>query len=163
MKRKIYFLISATIQIITSIYGIFSANELINLMIEQTSMYPEVMQERINALFQNSGNLFIIVLAGINILLNGLIIYWALNGRLLKKKGKVIACSVGAIFTATYSIIELLAIINIIVMLGAKRVNKEDYPDEMEKMPVIKKETINRRKIVLQRNSYLRNIYHNDT
>ena len=149
MKRKIYFIISAAIQIITSVYGILSADELIKVMLEQTSMYPDTMQERINSLFQNSGNMYIIIIASINIILNGLIIYWALKDKLLKKKGKVIACSVTSLFTATYSIIELLAIVNIIVIAAAKRVNREDYPDEIEKMPVIEREKIDNKKIYL--------------
>lgn len=149
MKRKVYFFISAIIQIITSIYGILSADKLVNAMIEQVSMFPQAMQERINSLFQNSGNIYIISLAIINILLNVLIIYWAASDKLLKKKGKVIACSVIAIFTATYSIIELLSIINIIVMGTAKRVNREDYPDKAEEMPIIEKEEKTKKKIIL--------------
>ena len=112
-------------------------------------MYPEAMQARINALFQNSGTLYIFILAGINIILNVLIIYLALSNRLLKKKGKVIACSVGSLFTATYTITELFAVINIIVMAAAKRVSKEDYPDPVPAMPNIKKEEVNKKKIIL--------------
>ena len=149
MKRKIYFLISAITQIIVSIYGIFTANRLIATMMETTSMYPEAVQARINALFQNSGNLYIIIIAGINIILNVLIIYLALSNKLLKKKGSVIACSVGSLFTATYTITELLAVINIIVIAAAKRVNKEDYPDPVPEMPNIEKEEVNKKKIIL--------------
>ena len=149
MKRKIYFIISAAIQIIASIYGIISADKLINAIMEQTSMYPEAMQERMMALFQNSGNTYIIILSSINIILNALIIYWAFNDKLLKKKNKVIACSVASLFTATYSIIELMAIINIIVIAAAKRVDKEDCPDKMETMPIIEKESVDKKKIVL--------------
>ena len=150
MKRKIYFIISAVVQIITSIYAIFSVDRLINAMLQATSMLPQMMQDRINSLFQNSGSLYIIILAIINIFLNILIIYWASSNKLLRKKGKVIACSVASIFTATYSIIELLAIINIIVIACAKRVNREDYPDKKEAMPKLEKEKVDKKKIDLK-------------
>ena len=149
MKRKIYFLISATVQIIVSICGIFNANKLIATMMEATSAYPDKVQARMDALFQNSGTLYIIILAGINIILNVLIIYFALSNKLLKKKEKVIACSVGSIFTATYTIIELLAVINIIVMAATRRINKDDYPEPVPEMPNIEKEKVSKKKIVL--------------
>lgn len=149
MKRKIYFLISAITQIIISIYGIFTADKLINSMLEATNTYPEAIQTRINTLFQNSGVLYITLIAGINIILNVLIIYLALSNKLLKKKGSVIACSVGSLFTATYTITELFAVINIIVIAAAKRVNKEDYPDPVPEMPNIEKEKVNKKKIIL--------------
>ena len=149
MKRKIYFLISSVVQIITSVYAIFSADKLISEMLKQTEIYPEMMQERINGLFQNSGHVFIITLATIAILLNVLIICWACKDKLLQKKGKVIACSVGTFFTAMYPIIELASIINIIVMATAKKVNKEGYRDKVEELPVIEKEKVDKKKIVL--------------
>ena len=149
MKRKIYFLISSVVQIITSVYAIFSADKLISKMLKQTEIYPEMMQERINGLFQNSGHIFIITLSIIAIILNGLIIYWTYQDKLLQKKGKVIACSVCTFFTAMYPINELASIINIIVIATAKRVNKDDYPDKVEKLPVIEKEKVDKNKIVL--------------
>ena len=109
--------IHAITQIIISIYGIFTADKLINSMLEATNTYPEAIQTRINTLFQNSGVLYITLIAGINIILNVLIIYLALSNKLLKKKGSVIACSVGSLFTATYTITELFAVINIIVII----------------------------------------------
>ena len=149
MKRKVYFFISSIIQIITSIYAIFSADKLISGLLEQTDIYPESIQERINGLFQNSGHIFIIALAIIAILLNSLIIFWAYKDKLIQKKGKVIACSIVTFFTALYSITELVSIINIIVIATAKRVNKEDYQDKIEKLPVIEKEKVDKKKIVL--------------
>ena len=149
MKRKIYFLISSVVQIITSVYAIFSADKLISEMLKQTEIYPEMMQERINGLFHNSGHIFIITLSIIAIILNGLIIYWTYQDKLLQKKGKVIACSVCTFFTAMYPINELASIINIIVIATAKRVNKDDYPDKVEKLPVIEKEKVDKNKIVL--------------
>lgn len=149
MKRKIYFLISSVIQIITSIYAIFSADKLISGLMEQMEIYPEIMQERINGLFQNSGHIFILTLSIIAILLNILIICWTYQDKLLVKKGKVVACSVCTFFTAMYPIVELASIINIIVIATAKRVNKEDYPDKIEELPVIDREKVDKKKIVL--------------
>lgn len=149
MKRKIYFLLSALVQIIVSIYGIFNTDKLIATMMETMGAYPEAMQARMNVLFQNSGNIYIIIIAGINIILNVLIIYLALSNKLLKKKGSVIACSVGSLITATYTVIELFAVINIIVMAAAKRINKEDYPEPIPEIPNIEKEKVTQKKIVL--------------
>lgn len=149
MKRKIYFLISALIQIGTSVYGIFTVPKLVKAMMDTISFYPESMQGRINTLLQNSGNTYFIVLACINIILNIFIIVWALNDKLLRHKGKVIGLSVVSIFTASYSIIELCAIINIIVMASAKREREEDFPKKKEAMPDLKKESVNKTKIIL--------------
>ena len=82
------------------------------------------------------------------ILLNSIIMYYASKDSLLRNKGKVIACSVMSIFTAAYTIIELLAIVNIIVMASSKRVNPEDFPPPKEKLPILEKEKVDKSKIL---------------
>lgn len=149
MKKKIYFLISACVQIIVSILAIVNADKLISEMLKQASIYPENMQERINSMFSNSGHTFIIVFAGISILLNGLIIIWALKDKLLKNKGKVIACSIYSLLMAFYPISELFGLINIIVIATCKRERKEDYPDKKKEMPILKKEEVTKKKVIL--------------
>ena len=124
-----------------------SADKLIKSLIDAASMYPEAMQERMNTLFQNSGTTYIIILASINIILNILIIYFALSNKLITKKTGVIVCSILSLLTASFSIIELLAIINIIVMAATKR-DKVDF-DQKKEMPVLKKEKVDKKKIIL--------------
>lgn len=149
MKRKYYFLISSCIQIIASIMAIINSNKIISELLKQTSLYPDNLQDRINGLYGNSGHIVIIIMAGICIILNIFIILWSLNDNLLKKKGKVIACSVASLFLAFYPIVELFAIINIIVMSLTKRVNKEDYPDKKLDMPLVEREIVTKNKIIL--------------
>lgn len=149
MKRRIYFIISSLIQIGVSIYAIFSASKLGKALLKTLDAYPEALKGRIESLFSNGGANYIVVIAIITIILNVFILIWALSDKLLKKKGKVIACSVISIFTSTYEIIELLAIINIIIMAISKRVRKEDYPDPKEPLPIMEKESIDKGKIIV--------------
>ena len=144
MKKKVYFIMSAIIQIITSIYGIINANILARSLMDVMNMFANETGD----LFIKNGNIYIIVIAIICIILNSFIILWASKDKLLKNKGKIIACSVISIFTATYSIIELLSVVNIIVMANSKRVNPEDYPDKKKDLPVLKREEINKKNTI---------------
>ena len=148
MKRKIYFFISALIMIGSSLKAILYMDELVNTMIESFGDIPGNLGERVVNLFQNSGHIYITVLSLVTIVLNALILYWAYKDKLVKNKGKVIAFSIICIFMAAYAINELMAIINIIVISLAKRVNKEDYPDKKEKLPILKREEVTSKKIV---------------
>lgn len=148
MKRRIYFLISGLIQMMISVYAIFTADKLANAMLDTLSIYPENMRARLTDLLQNSGGTYFIILAVICIVLNIFIIVWALNDKLVKNRGKVIGCSVASIFCAAYQFIELLAIINIIVMVTAKRERKEDSPTGKEKLPVLKREKVDKSKMI---------------
>ena len=115
MKRKVYFIVSSVIQIVTSIYGIINANKLAKSLTDAMSMFMGDAGDGTGDLFAKNGNIYIIFIAIICIILNSLIIFWASKDKLLKNKGKVIACSVISFFTSTYAIIELLAIVNVIV------------------------------------------------
>ena len=149
MKKKIYFLCSAVSQIILSTLAIIHADKFIAGFIDQLSIYPDNMQERMRNLYTNSGHIFIFILAFIAIILNGFILYWAIDDKLLKYKKKVIGCSIYSILMAFYPISELIAIVNIIVIACCKRQSKNDYPDDVEEMPVLKKENVNTKKIAL--------------
>lgn len=148
MKKKIYFIISSLIMIATSIKALIYSDELIGSMIESYNNMPGDLGERVVNLFQNSGQIYIGVLAGITIILNGIIIYWACQDKLVRNKEKVIAFLVICLFTATYSINELIAIIGIIVMASIKRIDKKDFPSKKEKLPVLKKEEVTNDKII---------------
>ena len=148
MNKKVYFILSGVIQILMSFSAIINANELAKNLTETMNAFAGKMDGTTGQIIKN-GNLYIIFMAVICITLNSLIIYWASKDDLLRKKGKVIACSVISFFTSTYAIIELFAIINVIVMLILKRVNPEDYPPEKEKMPILEKEIPNKKEIIM--------------
>ena len=148
MKRKIYFLISSLLMIVSSLKAIFYADDIVASMIEQAGSYPGDIGERITNLFQNSGNIYVFALAIITIVLNGIIIGIACKDKLVKKKGMVLGLSIICIFTALYPINELIAIINIFVIASAKRVNKEDFPEKKKELPILKKEEITSNKII---------------
>jgi len=146
MKKKIYFIVSSFIQVIIAIYSMISADKIIKTLIDATSMYPEDMRERITSLFQNSGTAYVFVLASIAIILNVLIGYFALSDKLASKKKGIIACSIGLLFTSVYSTSQLLAILNIILISTIKG---EELANKKKMMPVIEKEKVNKKKIIL--------------
>ena len=148
MKNRIYFLISAAVQMVASVFVIMNADKLAKALLEVTDIYPEAMQERMEALFSNGGHTYIIFLAVLSILLNGIIIYLVMNDKLLKKRGTVVTCSAIAFFASLYQIGQLLAILNIIIIMATKRVRPEDFPDEKKKLPVLAKEKVDNEKVV---------------
>lgn len=146
MSRRIYFIISGIIQIIASIFGIINANELAKALNESMSIFGEGT-EGVSELFSH-GSAYIIFLAILCIILNSLIIFFAVKDRLLRHKGGVLACSIISIFTSTYMIVTLLAIINIIVIASSKRERKEDFPPEKKPLPKLAKEKVDTAKII---------------
>ncbi len=148
MKRKTYFIAASVMQIILSIYSLFHLDDIVKSMAAQYETLPSGLADRMASMSQNSGATYYIFLIVLVIVLNLYIIYLACKGKLLKKKGSVIACSVFSFFASFSSLSQLIAIINIIVICSIKRVNKEDFPEEKKKMPVLKKEAVNKEKII---------------
>ena len=87
MNKKVYFILSGVIQIITSIYAIFNANELAKSLTNTVDMFTGKVDGSIDAIIKN-GNVYIIIMALVCILLNVLIICWASKNKILKKKVK---------------------------------------------------------------------------
>ena len=145
MKNRIYFLISAAIQIIVSVYAILSSNQLVEKLVESISMYPEAAQERLSSML---GSSYIILLSILCILFNIVIIWLAMQDKLLKRKGMIITFSIITFFTSMYGISQLLTLINIIVIASSKRTKKSDYPDKKEELPSLKMENVDKDKIV---------------
>ena len=141
MKKKIYFIIASVTQIIISIYSIINAKAIIENLLSTMEMLPEAMQERVNNLYQNSGSKYIIFLSVVCIIIDLLIIYFAVRDKLAKKKGTIIGLSVITLFTASYTIVELIAIINIIVIASIKN----DMVKEKKEIPKIEKEKTDKR------------------
>ena len=142
MKKKIYFMIAAIVQIIMAIYSIMQAKEIIQNLLSASGSLPGALQERINSLYQNSGSKYITIMSIICIVLDLLIILIAARDKLAEKKGIVIALSVITLFTASYSIVELIAIVNVIVMASIKN----DKIKEKKEIPKREKETVDKKK-----------------
>lgn len=148
MKRKIYFIATSAIQIAMAIYSLFKLDDIVTSMSEQFNSLPGGLAERTNSLIQNSGGTYVVFMLTLAIIVNLYIIYLALNDKLLKKRGSVVACLIVSFFTSMSSLTELFAIFNIIVICSIKRESPEDFPDKKEKMPFLKKEKVNREKII---------------
>ena len=145
MKKKLYFIVASFVQILFSIYSIVKAKVIIEKLLESLDMLPEAMQERVNNLYQNVGSKYIIILSIVCIILDLLIIYIALRDKLVQKKGMVITLSIITLFTASYSIVELIAIINVIVMVSIKN----EGVKEKKEIPKLEKEEVNAKKILM--------------
>ena len=145
MKKKIYFIVGAIIQIIASVYSIIKAKEIVQNLLATLNTLPEAIQERVNSLYQNAGNKYIIIMASVCIILDLIIILITTRDKLAEKKGAIIALSIFTIFTASYSIVELIAIINIIVVASIK----SDKVKEKKEIPKIEKESVDKKKKIM--------------
>ena len=105
MKKKIYFIISAVLQIIASIYFLINAEAINQLQIEQAAEtyagFPVEYQEKVISMMENSGSLIIIISAILGILLNAIVLKTSISNTILRNKGKLIAISIATLFTST--------------------------------------------------------------
>lgn len=137
MKKKIYFIISSILQIISSFYMIINVNNIIQFQLETISetygMFPIEFQKEMVNMLENSGSIFIGVGAIIGIMLNLIILKIATTKNILQNKGKLIAFSIICLFTTNSTLVNLLSIISLIVLIVSKRKNPEDYPAKRKK------------------------------
>ena len=153
MKKKIYFCISAILQIIASIFVILNVDKIIktqlNTISETYSYMHAEFKERAYSILQNSGPTFVIISTIVTIIFNIIILKTALTGNILKNKGTFIVLSIISLFITESSPVALLSIINIIVLLFLKRKNPEDYPSkERKQMPVIEYKKATKKEII---------------
>ncbi|MBQ3415499.1 MAG: CPBP family intramembrane metalloprotease [Clostridia bacterium] len=154
MKKKIYFSISAILQILASIYIIININSFIqsqiNSITETYSMLPVDFQERMRAMLQNNGAIYFGVIFTIPIILNLIILKTALADNILKKKGIFMLFSIICLFTTGSTSVTILSILNFIVLLFLKRKNPEDYPTkEKTEMPTVERKKSSKKELVL--------------
>ena len=139
MKKKVYFITSAIVEIIIAINVLLSVNEIIEIfetsIFQMYSMFPTDFQERVYSLITNSGPKFIIITTLISLITNIVILVEASRDKLLKKKGLIIAMSVIGFGTSINTINSLLSLVNFIVILCCKRKNPEDFPDKKQEIP----------------------------
>ena len=145
MKKKYYFIVAAIIQIIASVFTIMQAKMIVEKALTSMEMFPEAIQERVTNLYQNSGEKYIIIISVVCILIDFIIIYFAYMDMLAKKKSAIIVLSIITLFTASYSIVELIAILNVIVISSVKK----EMATEKKEIPKIEKEKIDKKKFIL--------------
>ena len=153
MKKKIFFIISAILQILASIYIILNANTIIEFQLasipETFSMFPEDFQEKVTEMLTNNFIWVIIFESMIAIVLNAITINIASKNSILKNKGKLIIFSIVCMLTSYSSVVGLLSIINIIVLAFSKRKKEEDYPSkEKNEIPIIEYKKSNKKEIL---------------
>lgn len=152
MKKKVYFIVSSSIQIIISIYIIIMANSIVQSQIEAYKEIYETMPiDMIKSMIQtieNNGVNSLIVCSSICILINIGVIITAIRNTILRNKGLLITASVVCLLFAGNGTAQMLSIINIIVLLCLKRTNPEDFPVKKE-LPKLEKIAITKMEIFI--------------
>ena len=137
MKKKIYFIISSILQMIGAIIALVNVQALVQASIksiqEVYAMFPVELQERMIANIQNNGANVYIFMSIVILILNGIMVIYAINNSILKKKGWVIAFSVICFFMSTNILVQTFSLVNFIVILCLRRKNSEDYPSKEKK------------------------------
>ena len=136
MKKKIYFITSAIIQIILAATILLSVDQIVqsvlDLYTQMQAYMPSALSERMITLMQNNGGKFLVIITLINIAANIAILIMAIKDKLLKYKGYVISLSIASFISGVHTITSLLSIVNFIVILCCKRKNPEDFPIKKE-------------------------------
>ena len=145
MKKKIYFYISAALQIIMAIFVIvaskYIAESQIGMIEEAYGAFPAEFQQKMISMAEGGATQALLIIGAIvQIILNIFIMEYASKNIILKKKGKIIGFSVISLFIGGNSIIELLSVVNIIVLAFSKRKNPEDFPDKKLEIPKLEYE-----------------------
>lgn len=152
MERRVYFIVSAIIQIMIAIYVIFTANAVVQSEVEALKevyeiMPSEIMQNIVETV-ENTGVNSIRVCSGISILINIGVIITAVKNTILRNKGLLITASVVCFLFAGSEITEFIAFVNIIVLLCSKRKNPEDFPVKKE-LPKLENISITKKEIFI--------------
>lgn len=152
MERRVYFIVSAIIQIAISIYIIFTAGALVqNEVVALKAVYEAMPNEVIGGViknFESNGVNSIRVCSGISILVNIGIMVTAIKNTILRNKGLLITGSIVCLLFSGSEITELIAIVNIIVLLCSKRKNPEDFPVKKE-LPKLEAISITKKEIFI--------------
>lgn len=125
MKRKIYFIISAIIQIIAAMYIAINSNSIVQSQLdtisETYSMFSVEIQKELANNLENGGVETLVITSIIQIILNIVVLRWGIKNNIQENKGKLIGISLGCLFMAESSIVTILSIINFIVAVTIKR------------------------------------------
>lgn len=125
MKKKIYFIISSILQMISAIYILSIANEVFENSIKAIknvySAFPIEFQNRVMGMLDNFGIYFIIVPTIICIIANIIILILSFGNYIEKKKTVLIFLSIICIIFGSTTVSTLLAIVNFIILLSIKK------------------------------------------
>ena len=127
MKAKVYLVIAIAIQIILAIYSIPTADSIVQTQLadvqETVNMMPEMEQDLMGLVMTEKE---VVVVSLLNILLNIIALIVVLKNQIVKRKGTLISIYVVYLMTTPNALASWISVINIIVLLCIKRVNKED-------------------------------------
>lgn len=149
MKKKVYFIISAVIQIIIALYVIVLADSIVQNEIQAfKELYDTIPIDMIKSMIENierNGVNSIRICSSMCMAINIGVIITAIKNNILRNKGLLITGSIICLLFAGNQIVEILAIVNIIVLIVLKRKNPEDFPikkeiPKLEEIAITKKE-----------------------
>ena len=128
MKKHLYFFISSIINILLSIYAIINCNEIVKELTNNTSMLPDSLKDKVNDLYINNGNIYIIVMSIICILINVLIIISIKRKSVTRKK--FLTLSIFGILFSQIDLIAYLFILNLVLCITIKNdiITKNEIP-----------------------------------
>ena len=149
MTKKIYFIISAILQMLASANLIASSNEIfertLNSINEVYSSFSLEFQERITSMMNSLGIYFIIVPAIICIIVNAIILIIAFANKIVKRKGLLIFLSIICIILSSSTVAMLLAIVNFVILLSIKG---QKETKEKTKLPEVKTKKCSKKELI---------------
>lgn len=152
MKKKIYFIISAIVQIFASINLIANSNEILEKTMATVkdvySAFPAEFQDRVISMMNNSGIYYVMAPAIICIIVNAIILILAFANKIVKKRGLLIFLSVLCIIFSSSTVATILAITNFIILLSIKKEDKQNIIDEKKKIPEVKQKNYSKKELI---------------
>jgi len=127
-KARIYFIISAIIQIILAVNIIFNIDIMLDETIDAVEYYPEQMQEQMIDNIEKTGKAVMYVMTGIGIIMNALIIFFAVRKTLPKHKIFLIVSSIYGLFLPQSMIGMILYIVSLVLACCIKHEKAEKKP-----------------------------------
>ena len=151
MKKKIYFIISAILQMLASANLIANSNEIFEKTMasvkEIYSVFPAEFQERVISMMNNSGIYYVMAPAIICIMVNAIILILAFANKIIKNRGLLIFLSVLCIILSSSTVAMILAIVNLIILLSIKKEEKQ-VVEEKKKIPEIKQKKYSKKELI---------------
>lgn len=126
MKKRVYFIISAVIQILLSVFLIVNANAIVESQIELMKTVNN--SEATISILRDRGTSIVIVESAIIIVLNVITAFSAIHNKILRRKGLLIVCTCISFFCSNHTLINLLCAANLIILICSQRKNPEDFP-----------------------------------
>lgn len=138
MKKKIFFITSAILQIMLAILIIVTADQIIQQQIKAltSSNTSEVLNSTVTML-QNKGKQIAIGESVVIILLNIFVLITAIKNKILPRKGLMLTCTIICFFLSNHTLINLLCAAGLIILICSPRTNPEDFPAEKKEIPKI--------------------------